>query len=148
MRRTRTFRPSDMGGVSHWLSVSRTRCSTRTSTTTAPQRTRPTRGSRSISRRSVDASGANVLPTGQERWVATSAPLTTVATYGRAGSSSRVRIYDWITHLGLTTTNYDYLGTPNLFGRTVIANWKRIAAAEARIRVAGRSRRIANLLMS
>lgn len=87
-------------------------------------------------------------PAGRGRLVATSAPLTTVATYGRAGSSSRVRIHDWITHLGLSTTNYDYLGTPNLFGRTVMANWTRIPAAEARIRLAGRSRRIDNLLMS
>ena len=80
--------------------------------------------------------------------MAADAPLTTVATYGLAGSSSRVRIHDWITHLGLTTTNYDYLGTPNLFSRTVIDNWSRIPLAEAKIRLAGRFRQIDNLLMS
>jgi glycosyltransferase involved in cell wall biosynthesis len=48
----------------------------------------------------------------------------------------------------LTATNYEYLGTPNLFGRTVIANWSRVPLAEAQIRLASRSPRIDSLLMS
>jgi glycosyltransferase involved in cell wall biosynthesis len=80
--------------------------------------------------------------------VATSPSLTTVATYGRAGSSSRVRIYDWLTHLRLSATTYDYLGTPNLSAKTLLANWRRMPRAEARIRWTGRTQRIENLLMS
>jgi glycosyltransferase involved in cell wall biosynthesis len=80
--------------------------------------------------------------------VAASASLTTVATYGRAGSSSRVRIYDWLTHLHWTATTHDYLGTPNLSAQTLLANWRRVPTAEARIRSVGRMRKIENLLMS
>lgn len=36
--------------------------------------------------------------------------LVTVSAYGKSGPSSRVRVYDWLRHLGVDSTNYDYLG--------------------------------------
>ena len=39
--------------------------------------------------------------------------LRAVAAYGRAGASARVRLYDWIDHLGARADVFDYLGSPN-----------------------------------
>src|SRR2546429_3596941 len=105
---------------------------------------RPIRGGRGITRCSASAPGT------RRAWLAVASPnVVTIATYGHSGSSSRVRIHDWSAHQGLTTENYDYLGTPNLFGRTLLDNWWRLPTAEAQIRRLSRSpQRIDRLLIS
>lgn len=40
--------------------------------------------------------------------------LTVVASYGRTGGSARVRMYDWLDHLGLDAREEQYLGTSRL----------------------------------
>jgi glycosyltransferase involved in cell wall biosynthesis len=37
-------------------------------------------------------------------------PLVVVTPYGRSGGSSRVRVYDWLDHLGLVAEVHDYRG--------------------------------------
>lgn len=40
--------------------------------------------------------------------------LTVVASYGRTAGSARVRMYDWLDHLGLVAREYKYLDTSRL----------------------------------
>jgi hypothetical protein len=64
--------------------------------------------------------------------------LTAVSPYGASGSSSRVRLLDWITHVrrnnDLEVDNYHYLGTANLSAATMLREIRRVAPAEARLR--------------
>ena len=46
--------------------------------------------------------------------------LTAVATYGRGGAGARVRVFEWIDHLGLDAEIFSYLGTSENSPRTVL----------------------------
>jgi glycosyltransferase involved in cell wall biosynthesis len=52
-------------------------------------------------------------------------PLVVVTPYNRGGGSSRVRVYDWLDHLGLDAEVHDYRGTssnpPNSLARQLIS---------------------------
>lgn len=60
--------------------------------------------------------------------------LHTVTPYGRSGGSSRVRVFDWLDHLGLDAESHDYVGlatnSPRVLGRHPWA----IASAERDLR--------------
>jgi hypothetical protein len=77
--------------------------------------------------------------------------LTAVSPYGAFGSSSRVRLLDWITHIRkdhhLEVDDYHYLGTSNLSAATVLRQLRRVPAAEARLRRLARHRSSATRLV-
>ena len=45
--------------------------------------------------------------------------LAAVVPYGRAGASSRVRVFDWLDALGLDADVFDFAGLPNNSGRSL-----------------------------
>ena len=47
-------------------------------------------------------------------------PLVVVTPYGRDGGSSRVRVYDWLDHLGLTAEIHDYRGAATNRPKTLV----------------------------
>ena len=47
-------------------------------------------------------------------------PLVVVTPYGRSGGSSRVRVYDWLDHLGLVAEVHDYRGASANRPRTLV----------------------------
>lgn len=47
-------------------------------------------------------------------------PLVVVTPYGREGGSSRVRVYDWLDHLGLVADVHDYRGAPSNRPKTLV----------------------------
>jgi len=47
-------------------------------------------------------------------------PLVVVTPYGREGGSSRVRVYDWLDHLGLVADVHDYRGGPSNRPKTLV----------------------------
>ncbi|WP_210502993.1 glycosyltransferase [Nocardioides xinjiangensis] len=60
--------------------------------------------------------------------------LHAVASYGRGGSSARVRLHDWIRHLGLRSVLSDYAGTADNTPRTLCSHPVRTLKAEVRTR--------------
>ena len=60
--------------------------------------------------------------------------LTTVSAYGRAGGSSRVRIFDWLAHLGLEADSHVYLGTATAGLRDIAQHPGRAVRAEVSLR--------------
>jgi glycosyltransferase involved in cell wall biosynthesis len=60
--------------------------------------------------------------------------LTAVSPYGAGGASTRVRVYDWLRHLGLTARRYEYIGAPANRPRILAANPRGVADAERRLR--------------
>lgn len=65
--------------------------------------------------------------------------LRTVSAYGRAGGSSRVRIFDWLTHLGLEADSHVYLDTATAGLRDIAQHPVRAVRAESSLRrLAGR----------
>jgi len=60
--------------------------------------------------------------------------LVTVATYGAAGSSARVRIYDWLRFLDLTAAQNDYLGGRENGLGTIIHKLPSVIRAESNLR--------------
>lgn len=75
--------------------------------------------------------------------------MITVATYGKAGSSARVRIYDWLDYLGLSeVTSHEYLGkADNSFG-TLAKHLPGVLAAERSLRFLAKEGTDDTLLMS
>ncbi|MGZ4519065.1 MAG: glycosyltransferase [Mycobacteriaceae bacterium] len=65
---------------------------------------------------------------------APSGHLTTVSVYGNNAPSTRVRIADWLDHLGLSADTLSYAGLPNLRPSTVIRQIPRVLAAEVATR--------------
>ncbi len=60
--------------------------------------------------------------------------LTTVSAYGRAGGSSRVRIFDWLEHLSLEATSHVYLDTATAGLRDLAQHPARAVRAELSLR--------------
>lgn len=60
--------------------------------------------------------------------------LSVVTTYGRNGGSARVRVFDWLCHLGLGARESTYLDTPRLGPRVVRSRPLATARAEFRVR--------------
>ncbi|GAA3735534.1 hypothetical protein GCM10022239_09470 [Leifsonia bigeumensis] len=69
---------------------------------------------------------------------ATAKPIT-VSSYGPGGASTRVRLHDWLAHLGLEGENYGFLGRSSNPPREVLKQPIAAFRAEARLwRLAGR----------
>lgn len=74
--------------------------------------------------------------------------FVTVATYGIAGSSARVRIHDWLNFLDISAVHYDYLGgAENALG-TVVRGLPRLLRAELDLRHLAKKLSKSTLLMS
>lgn len=74
--------------------------------------------------------------------------LDVVTPYGRTGGSSRVRVFDWLDHLGMPATVHDYLGTPSSGLRDLAKNPASTVAAEIRTRRVARKFTGNHLLVS
>lgn len=74
--------------------------------------------------------------------------LVTVAAYGRAGGSARVRIYDWLDFLGLDAEVFDYAGKGNNSISTILRNAPAVLGAEISLRALSVRLSKAVLLMS
>lgn len=74
--------------------------------------------------------------------------LSTVASYGRAAGSSRVRVFDWLDHLGVKADSFTYLGqSSNSLGMLLRAPM-RIPSVEVELRRIARSVGEQTLLLS
>lgn len=74
--------------------------------------------------------------------------LVTVATYGVAGSSARVRIHEWLEYLGIAAVHHDYLGGSENGLGTVVRGLPRLVRAEANLRRLAKEVSQSTLLMS
>lgn len=74
--------------------------------------------------------------------------LVTVATYGAAGSSARVRLYDWLRFLDLTAVQNDYLGGHENGLGTIAHNLPSVISAELNLRRLSKQVSKSTLLMS
>ncbi|MFD2092769.1 glycosyltransferase [Blastococcus deserti] len=74
--------------------------------------------------------------------------LITVSAYGYAGPSSRVRVYDWLRHLGVPSTNHDYLGAADASFRRIVSRPGATLRAEFGLRRLGGRLPAATLLLS
>lgn len=63
-----------------------------------------------------------------------STAVTAVTSYGAGASSSRVRVYGWLDHLGIPYSTLDYLGRSDNRPRDLIRLLPHVAAAELRLR--------------
>lgn len=59
-----------------------------------------------------------------------SSNLLTIATYGRSGSSARVRIHDWLEYLGVSAGHLSYTGQGNNSISTLLKNLDKVFEAE------------------
>jgi glycosyltransferase involved in cell wall biosynthesis len=66
--------------------------------------------------------------------------LEVVVPYGRAGASSRVRVFDWIDHLGLRADERCYLGAASNGLGTLVSHPRAVLRAEIDLRRASESR--------
>lgn len=60
--------------------------------------------------------------------------LQTVTSYGRNGSSARVRVFDWLDFLGLRAESHTYLGGSDNSVRSLASKFPSILAAESNLR--------------
>lgn len=74
--------------------------------------------------------------------------LTTVASYGRKGSSARVRIYEWLDFLGLDARKFTYTGQGDNSISTLARNVDKALGAEVSLRRLAARRIPGALLMS
>lgn len=74
--------------------------------------------------------------------------LVTVATYGIAGSSARVRIHDWLRFLDIDAINHDYLGGSENGLATVLRRLPRVVSTEWKLRRLADELSESTLLMS
>lgn len=74
--------------------------------------------------------------------------LTTVASYGRKGSSARVRIYEWLDFLGLDARKYTYTDQGDNSISTLARNLDKALGSEATLRRLAARRIPGVLLMS
>lgn len=58
-----------------------------------------------------------------------------VTSYGVTGASSRVRVFDWLAHLGLDADVHDYIGSSNLSVDTLARHPVRVVRAEVQLRL-------------
>lgn len=75
--------------------------------------------------------------------------MITIATYGRNGSSARVRIHDWLDYLGIAATQeYAYLGKAENSFTTLSRHMPQVVAAERSLRRLAQAGTTETLLMS
>lgn len=74
--------------------------------------------------------------------------LHTVTPYGRSGGSSRVRVFDWLDHLGLDATQHDYLGLRSNAPQVLARRISGVVNAELELRRLPRLIAGARLLLS
>lgn len=65
--------------------------------------------------------------------------LVVAAPYGAAGASTRVRVLEWLTHLGIDAELSTYLDSPHLGARTVASHPGEWVRAERRLRTLARN---------
>jgi glycosyltransferase involved in cell wall biosynthesis len=58
-------------------------------------------------------------------------PLTVASSYGRAAASTRVRVLDWLEHLGMDAEVLDYAGGADVRPRSLVRNPLGVLRAEA-----------------
>ncbi|MCX6500283.1 MAG: hypothetical protein NTU93_16040 [Arthrobacter sp.] len=56
--------------------------------------------------------------------------LLTIATYGRSGSSARVRIHDWLGYLGISARHLSYTGQANNSISTLLSHLDKVVHSE------------------
>ena len=74
--------------------------------------------------------------------------FVTVTSYGRGAGSARVRVFDWIDHLGLDVTQVDYLGTSRIDPRVLVRDPVAVARAELMLRRTARTSAGSAVLLS
>jgi glycosyltransferase involved in cell wall biosynthesis len=57
------------------------------------------------------------------------------STYGRAGASTRVRVYEWLNHLGISAHVHNYVGRSSAGIRTLASSPRSVLRAERDLRV-------------
>lgn len=77
-----------------------------------------------------------------------SSTLVTVAAYGKKAGSARVRIHDWVEHLGLDVTHHTYLDSARLGVSTVFRHPYATTRAEASLRTLSKNISNDTLLLS
>lgn len=60
--------------------------------------------------------------------------LDVFSMYSPAAGSTRVRIYDWLRHLGIDATEHQFAGLPNAGVSTLLSNRAAVTKAEAAVR--------------
>lgn len=75
-------------------------------------------------------------------------PLVTVATYGAAGSSARVRVHDWLKFLSMAAVNNDYLGGRENGAGTIAQKLPSVIQAEMNLRHLAKEVSKSTVLMS
>ncbi|SDS34597.1 glycosyltransferase family protein [Agrococcus carbonis] len=75
-------------------------------------------------------------------------PLVTVSSYGPAGSSARVRLFDWLAHLGIPHASHTYLGGRDNRLGSIAAEPRAVLRAEAGLRALVRDVPGSTLVMS
>lgn len=60
--------------------------------------------------------------------------LDAISVYGRRGASTRVRLYDWFDHLGLSPKIHNYAGNADNQLNTVVRSLPTVLAAEVKLR--------------
>ena len=78
----------------------------------------------------------------------TAPSLVTVTAYGRGAGSARVRVFDWVDHLGIDARSISYLDTSRLDAHTLLASPAAVMHAEAQLRQASNARSESPLLLS
>jgi glycosyltransferase involved in cell wall biosynthesis len=64
--------------------------------------------------------------------------LSVYSAYGPHGASTRVRVHDWLAHLGVEADVHSYIGTPSVGLGAVIRHPSRVMCAELSLRRAAR----------
>jgi glycosyltransferase involved in cell wall biosynthesis len=75
-------------------------------------------------------------------------PLTVASSYGRAAASTRVRVLDWLDHLGLDAEVLDYAGGADVRPRSLLQDPLGVLRAEVRLARRRRGPPPARLLVS
>lgn len=71
-----------------------------------------------------------------------------ISRYGTAAASTRVRLDDWFSHLGMQTERWDYIGTSDNRAPTLIPRIRDVVGEEIRLRRAIRKVRGRTVIMS
>ena len=74
--------------------------------------------------------------------------LSVVSIYGPAAPSTRVRAYEWLDHLGLRASRFEYAGLSEHSPRTALTHLPAIAGAEWRARLLGHRTPSGTVLLS
>jgi glycosyltransferase involved in cell wall biosynthesis len=74
--------------------------------------------------------------------------VVAVSSYGASAASTRVRMYDWFAHAGITAQKYEYIGTSDNQVSTLLPALGRVVGAELELRRLADQVRDATLMLS